>query len=94
MKSPRFESWVRRCDAARRIPIMEIVERLDLGEQKRSGGQVLIRCPFHDDRRPSFSINPKKSVWYCHPCAEGGDAIKLWQRVRKVGFADAIRQLT
>ena len=94
MTSPRFESWVGRCGEARDIPVLEIVGRLNLGEPKRSGKQHRIHCPFHDDRRPSLWINARKGVWYCHPCGFGGDGLDLWQRVRGVGFADAVRELT
>ena len=90
----RFDPWLQRCERARSIPILEVVDRLGIGEPRKSGKHYLIRCPFHNDRRPSFYIEPVKAVWKCFPCDDGGDGIGLWMRVRGVGFSDAVRELT
>lgn len=37
-----------------------------------------IRCPFHDDSTPSFSVNTKQNVWKCFGCPDGGHFIDLW----------------
>ncbi|MGE0827433.1 MAG: CHC2 zinc finger domain-containing protein [Candidatus Binatia bacterium] len=43
------------------------VQRLTVHGHKASG-----LCPFHKDRRPSFSADLEKGVWYCFPCGRGG----------------------
>lgn len=42
---------------------------LDIPEDKV---EISVRCPFHDDRHPSLSINFSKQVFFCHTCNEGG----------------------
>ena len=93
MNSVRFRNWRNRCDEARSVPILEIVERLNLGEPTGSGSHYLIRCPFHDDRRPSFYIEPTKGVWKCFPCDAGGDGIRLVERALGLRFVDAVHWL-
>ncbi len=47
----------------------------------RSGGEGSARCPFHDDRRASLSINRESGLWYCHACGIGGAAREFAERV-------------
>jgi DNA primase len=62
-------------------------------EPKRAGKEWVVRCPFHDDRTPSLSINQSKGVWHCFSCGSGGDVISLIQGVKRLGFADAVKEL-
>jgi DNA primase len=50
-------------------------------------------CPFHDERTPSFGINPAEKLYYCFGCGEGGDAFKFVQLTEGVGFAGALEYL-
>ena len=50
-------------------------------------------CPFHDERTPSFGINPAEKLYYCFGCGEGGDAFKFVQETEGVGFAGALEYL-
>jgi hypothetical protein len=45
------------------------------------GGEGLAPCPFHDDRKPSLSVNRDKGVWFCHACNEGGTAQEFARRL-------------
>ncbi len=54
----------------------EIEPRLDK-VKRLSGGEYQARCPYHDDREPSMSVNPDKNVFYCHACHEKGTLFKL-----------------
>lgn len=40
---------------------------------------VMVRCPFHEDRRPSLSLSLTKGVWWCHACGKGGGVRRLAQ---------------
>jgi hypothetical protein len=62
-------------------------------ELRRSGKELVGRCPFHDDRRPSFSVNPDKEKWHCFGCNAGGDAVTFVMRIENVGFKDAVKML-
>jgi DNA primase len=50
-------------------------------------------CPFHDERTPSFGINPAEKLYYCFGCGEGGDAFKFVQLTEGVGFAGSLEYL-
>ena len=80
-------------ETARQIPIIQVVARLELGEPVKRGKSLLVRCPLHDDHHPSMSLDEGRGLWYCHPCGEGGDAIKLYMRARRIEFAEAVREL-
>jgi hypothetical protein len=79
--------------AARAVSILSVVERLGLGDPVRQGREYFIRCPLHDDQHPSLRMNADSGLWPCDPCARGGDAIDLYERVRGIGFVDAVREL-
>jgi hypothetical protein len=44
-------------------------------------GEGKVRCPFHEDHRPSLSVNRNTGLWYCHSCAEGGTAKQFADRL-------------
>jgi DNA primase len=50
-------------------------------------------CPFHDERTPSFGINPAEKLFYCFGCGEGGDAFKFVQLTEGLDFKSAMEQL-
>jgi hypothetical protein len=79
-------------EAARTIPIERVCARLGL-ELHRKGRTLVARCPFHDDEHPSLTVNVERGLWYCFPCATGGDAIALLARMRRVDFAAAVEEV-
>jgi DNA primase len=42
---------------------------------RKSGARFTGRCPFHEERTPSFSVSPEKGFYYCHGCHVGGDVV-------------------
>ena len=46
---------------------------------RRVGAEWVTNCllPDHEDRVPSFTVNPEKNVWWCHGCLRGGDVVEL-----------------
>lgn len=50
-------------------------------------------CPFHPEKKPSFSVSPDKQVYHCFGCGQGGNAITFLMSHDKVGFAEAVRTL-
>jgi DNA primase len=80
-------------EAARAVPILDVARRLDLGEPRRAGRELHVRCPLHEDRRPSMRLNPTKGTWFCDVCSEGGDSIRLLMRARGLDFPAAVREL-
>jgi DNA primase len=48
------------------------------------------RCPFHDEKTPSFYVNAEKGVFHCHGCKAGGTAIDFVMRIEHLEFIDAL----
>lgn len=57
---------------------------------RRSGSEHSGLCPFHEEKTPSFFVNSKKNLWYCHGCDTGGDAISFVMKYRGVSYRDAL----
>jgi len=57
---------------------------------KNVGSNEFIKCPFHTDLYPSFSINDKRGLWHCFSCGRGGDYIKLLQFVQELIYGTKI----
>ena len=89
----RRERWERMVQLARAVPVLEVARRLGSGDPVKRGKELAVRCPLHADTDPSLRIDATSNVWFCDPCAEGGDAIRLLMRARRVSFADAVREL-
>jgi DNA primase catalytic core len=81
--------------------IEQIKRSVDLGALMRSRGIELRkngkglkgRCPFHEDKTPSLSINPKENLWQCFGCGAAGDAIRFVELFDKVSFRQAVEKL-
>ncbi len=80
-------------ETAGAVPLLEVVQRLGLGTPAKKGREFAVRCPLHDDHHPSMSLDTAKGLWFCFPCGEGGDGIKLYMRARRLNFAEAVREL-
>src|SRR6266545_591598 len=50
-------------------------------------------CPFHDEKTPSFNVTTARNVYFCHGCANGGDAISFVMNVEHFSFAEAVERL-
>ncbi len=74
-------------------PLEEIVPQLVGDSLHGNGAERTVRCPFHDDRRPSLRINTQKQLWWCDPCATGGDVFTFVQRHQRTDFVGALRWL-
>lgn len=73
------------------IEVDDIVGRyVDL---KKRGTSLTGCCPFHDEKTPSFHVNPIKGIYKCFGCGKGGDAIKFVMEKENVTFIDAIRMI-
>ncbi|MBE2316653.1 DNA primase [Solirubrobacter sp. CPCC 204708] len=63
-------------------------------ELRRSGVNRLEGlCPFHDERSPSFGIDPTEKVYYCFGCQAGGDVFKFVMETENLGFGEALESL-
>ncbi len=60
---------------------------------RRTGRNHVGLCPFHQEKTPSFSVNPEKGVFHCFGCGKGGDVFTFVMETQGVGFLDAVRIL-
>ena len=75
-----------------RADILEIVGQVV--KLKRSGGENWKGlCPFHTEKTPSFTVNPKRNIYHCFGCGAGGDAFSFLMRQERVAFPEAVRTL-
>ena len=52
------------------------------GIKWRTGGEGAAKCPFHEDRKASLSVNRESGLWFCHACNVGGTAHEFAERLR------------
>jgi DNA primase len=50
-------------------------------------------CPFHDEKTPSFQVNPSRGFYYCFGCGEGGDVISFVQKIDNLSFTETVERL-
>ncbi len=60
---------------------------------RRQGKGWVGLCPFHDDQKPSFHVNPQKQLYHCFSCGAGGDAIKFLMELGKTSFQEVVLDL-
>ena len=60
---------------------------------RRVGARWAGRCPFHEERTPSFSVNPQDKLFYCFGCGKGGDLISFVRETEGLDFAEAVEWL-
>jgi DNA primase len=60
---------------------------------KRAGTEFRALCPFHQEKTPSFYVNPAKQSYYCHGCGAGGAVFQFLMQIENVDFPEAVRRL-
>jgi DNA primase len=61
--------------------------------RRSSGSRYMGRCPFHEERTPSFSVNPVEKLYYCFGCGKGGDVVSFVRETENLDFVGAIEWL-
>lgn len=80
--------------------IEEVRARADLVEiigahvrLKRAGRNFVGLCPFHNEKTPSFSVNPERGFFHCFGCGAGGSVFDFVMRIEGLNFGEALRSL-
>jgi len=60
---------------------------------KRAGAVWKALCPFHQERTPSFTVNPQRQIFKCFGCGAGGGPIRFVMMYENLGFVDAAKKL-
>jgi DNA primase len=79
--------------------IETIKEKLDIvsvisnyAELKNAGSNYKANCPFHQEKTPSFMVNPSLQIYKCFGCGKGGDVITFIKDIERLEFPDALRK--
>jgi len=80
--------------------VREVVSASDMVEVvsgrtalRKAGARYSGRCPFHEERTPSFSVNPADKLYHCFGCGKGGDVITFVRETENLDFAGAVEWL-
>jgi len=81
-------------------PVQEIKSRLNVEDVvgaylqlKKAGKYLKARCPFHQEKTPSFFVNPERQIAYCFSCQKGGDLFEFIQEIEGLDFRGALELL-
>ncbi len=78
-------------DLLSRVDIVELIgSRVPL---RKAGKDFQARCPFHDEKTPSFTVSRDKQFYHCFGCGAHGSAIGFLMDYDHLGFVDAIETL-
>jgi len=74
-----------------RVDIIGVIEpRIPL---KKAGANYVARCPFHQEKTPSFTVSPTKQIYHCFGCGVSGNAISFLMEYERLSFVEAIETL-
>lgn len=78
-------------DLLTRANIVDVIDkRVSL---RKTGKNYTACCPFHNEKSPSFSVEPEKQFFYCFGCGEGGNALGFITKFDSVDFPQAVEIL-
>lgn len=81
-------------------PVQKIKERLGIEEVastyiklERAGANLKARCPFHNEKTPSFFLSPDRGTYYCFGCGASGDIFTFVEEFEGLDFKGALKML-
>ena len=74
----------------RRLPLIEYLRQHNWTCHPASRSEFVGLCPLHEETQPSFYVNTRKDVFYCHGCGQGGDLIRFIQLSRHLSFRQSL----
>jgi DNA primase len=74
-----------------RIPLLEYLQRCNWRGCRTGGREEFVGlCPLHAETRPSFYVNARKNLFYCHGCHRGGDLIRFVELFEHLSFRESL----
>lgn len=74
-----------------RLTIVDVVS--SYVELSPAGKHMKAKCPFHNEKTPSFTLSPDRGMYYCYGCSAGGDIFTFVQEMEGVDFKGALQIL-
>ena len=75
----------------RRVDIVEVISQYV--PLQRAGRRYKARCPFHQEKTPSFFVDPAGGFWHCFGCGAGGDVFSFLMQIEGISFPEAGERL-
>lgn len=60
---------------------------------KKRGVNLIACCPFHNEKTPSFNVNPVRGIYKCFGCGKAGDSVKFIMDIEGISYPEALRHL-
>lgn len=74
-----------------RADVLEVVA--EVVQLKQKGRNYFGLCPFHEEKTPSFSVNPALGIFHCFGCGKGGNAVTFVMEYEKIEYVEALKRL-
>ena len=70
------------------VNILDIVGQFV--QLRKQGKSLFGRCPFHDERTPSFTVTEEKQLFHCFSCGRGGNVFNFMQELENLSFPESV----
>lgn len=94
LATPNFPHLIRKEDIESVLETARVEEVVsDFVQLKKAGASYKGLCPFHQEKTPSFNVNPAKGIFKCFGCGKAGNAVGFVMEHEKISFPEAVRYL-